>query len=744
MRAIAVSLVCVFCLCHLAFAKAPQAEKEKPAPLELDGDFLPFVPKQPRTVAEQDRIEAAALFAAGRRYEHEQKFVKALKMYQRALRYDPDSLPILRQIVPLCFNVGRNAEGMRYALKIVQLDPSDLMLVRRMGAHLIDRGDLEGALGLFEKAMQSSEVKQDSPVYVILQAQMADLYYLQKEYKKAADSFEVVMKAVAKPADFGLTDRQKELLTGEGAQLFERAGTAYLHAGKTKEAIAAFQKAHEASPNKGVHAFHMAQVYLQSDEPAKALAELQEYFQHQLQSKGVEPYELLAKILEELKKDDELIGRLEKHYASDKKNVALRYYLARQYLEAKQFDKAKEHLVELLEESPKPEGYEGLVQIYKQTQSYASLLEILGKSVEKSEDGRLVHSLIERLGPEGEAISKDSELVQKLLEAGRELKQKDADQLTYGMRVALGLLAVEVNKVDEGAEFFRLALETQPDDPLGVYQEWGLALLVGEHYEQAAGVFQEAVDKKLAPQGDPTLLYHIAGALEMAGKTDKALAAAREALQIRDTVPLLYSRIAWIYYHAKRYDEAIKAYDELIEKFDGTEDSKRARLILSSIYVIKKNMPKAEELLEEVLDQYPDDPGANNDLGYLWADQGKFLKRALRMIEIAIESEPDNQAYQDSMGWVLFKLGRYEDALKWLKKAAAEEDPDGVILDHLGDCYFRLGEQKKAEDCWQRALESMEKEDSPEKERLEQIKKKLKLHQGADSGRSQPADPDAP
>ena len=87
-------------------------------------------------------------------------------------------------------------------------------------------------------------------------------------------------------------------------------------------------------------------------------------------------------------------------------------------------------------------------------------------------------------------------------------------------------------------------------------------------------------------------------------------------------------RPAWVLYHAKRYDEAVKAYRELIDEFDAdhasaeTRDALReARLSLSNLCVIKGDLPQAEEWLEQVLDEFPDDAGAMNDLGYLWADR---------------------------------------------------------------------------------------------------------------------------
>ena len=68
------------------------------------------------------------------------------------------------------------------------------------------------------------------------------------------------------------------------------------------------------------------------------------------------------------------------------------------------------------------------------------------------------------------------------------------------------------------------------------------------------------------------------------------------------------------------------------------------------------------------------------------------------MIRQAVDAEPDNMAYRDSLGWVLFRLGKYPEAVAELEKAAAGKKPDGVVLDHLGDAYRKAGQRDKAVD----------------------------------------------
>ncbi len=83
---------------------------------------------------------------------------------------------------------------------------------------------------------------------------------------------------------------------------------------------------------------------------------------------------------------------------------------------------------------------------------------------------------------------------------------------------------------------------------------------------------------------------------------------------------------------------------------------------------------------------------ALNYLGYMWADLGNNLEEALELIQRAVDLEPDNAAYLDSLGWVLFRLGRAEDAVIWLERAVElSSEPDPTLYDHLGDVYEALG-----------------------------------------------------
>ncbi len=92
---------------------------------EIDDVPAPLEEATPRTKEEQTHLDALSLFSAGRIEEQKDHLSEALRLYQRALRCDPNALPIIREIVPLAFNLDRPNEAVRYALKAAELDPSD-------------------------------------------------------------------------------------------------------------------------------------------------------------------------------------------------------------------------------------------------------------------------------------------------------------------------------------------------------------------------------------------------------------------------------------------------------------------------------------------------------------------------------------------------------------------------------------------------------------------------------------------
>ncbi len=163
------------------------------------------------------------------------------------------------------------------------------------------------------------------------------------------------------------------------------------------------------------------------------------------------------------------------------------------------------------------------------------------------------------------------------------------------------------------------------------------------------------------------------------------------------------SALAQLYVDAHRHSDASRVLDSS-RKYEAHDPD--VLYILSGQYIENDQKDVAEEVLRQVLAVDPTHAGAANDLGYFLTEEGRQLPEAEALIRRAVEAEPFNASFLDSMGWVLYKLGRFAEAQKYLEHAAgAEADP--VVLNHLGDDQYRLGDKDAASKSWKQAGERL-------------------------------------
>ena len=118
----------------------------------------------------------------------------------------------------------------------------------------------------------------------------------------------------------------------------------------------------------------------------------------------------------------------------------------------------------------------------------------------------------------------------------------------------------------------------------------------------------------------------------------------------------------------------------------------------------RDDIARAEADFRQILVAQPDSGAALNALGYTLADRTDRHVEALELIDRARVAEPDNAAIIDSYGWVLYRLGRNEEALVELRRAFALQK-DAEIASHIGEVLWVLGRRDEARDFFERARE---------------------------------------
>jgi tetratricopeptide (TPR) repeat protein len=143
---------------------------------------------------------------------------------------------------------------------------------------------------------------------------------------------------------------------------------------------------------------------------------------------------------------------------------------------------------------------------------------------------------------------------------------------------------------------------------------------------------------------------------------------------------------------------------------------------IAHLYDRLENKRSSEEVLRDVLKLDPMNVSASNDLGYLWADEGRNLIEAESMIRHAVTSEPQNAAFLDSLGWVLYKRGKFDEAHRHLDESVKRvPQADPVVLDHLGDVLYRLNQPQAAMQKWKLSLTRLD-DSGPGREDLKSLK----------------------
>ncbi len=152
---------------------------------------------------------------------------------------------------------------------------------------------------------------------------------------------------------------------------------------------------------------------------------------------------------------------------------------------------------------------------------------------------------------------------------------------------------------------------------------------------------------------------------------------------------------------ARQDDHAFDVYTGALAEYPGDEE-----LLYSRALVAGKigRIDQAEKDMRHILRNDPMNIRALNALGYTLADRTDRYDEALEFILQAYEKKPDDPAIIDSMGWVNYRLGNFDEAVRYLKQAW-EMTINGEIGAHLGEVLWMQGEQEAARDVWLKSRE---------------------------------------
>lgn len=258
---------------------------------------------------------------------------------------------------------------------------------------------------------------------------------------------------------------------------------------------------------------------------------------------------------------------------------------------------------------------------------------------------------------------------------------------------------------DSAMIFTRLALQLNP----GLSE----ARLMLAHVLSRSEHYEDSIASYLSVEpGNPfykDARRAAADLLERHGRADDAITTLENLYaETKDVEAVIL--IGDLHRRAERYEDAVTAYNRAEKIMGGKikEEFWNVYYTRGMTYERLGAHELAESDLLAALKYKPDHPYLLNYLGYSWADQGKNLNKALELIEKAAALRPDDGYIADSLGWVLYRLGRFEEAVPYLEHAVEMLPYDSTINDHLGDGYWQVGRRLEARFQWNRAINHSE------------------------------------
>ncbi len=239
-----------------------------------------------------------------------------------------------------------------------------------------------------------------------------------------------------------------------------------------------------------------------------------------------------------------------------------------------------------------------------------------------------------------------------------------------------------------------------------------------EQYKLATQVYRKI------PQDSP--IYHVAEmgraeTLRKSGNVDGAIEALSQLARTHADISDVHTSLGNVLRREEQFEAAIDAYDKAIALFETPERSQWFTVYGRAIAYERLDLwDPAEADFRRALELAPNQPQVLNYLGYSMVEKRINLKEAQEMIETAVDLSPDSGYIIDSLGWVLFRLGKYNEAVPYLERAAELMSIDPIVNDHLGDAYWAVGRKLEAQFQWQRALSF-----DPVDKEAERIRRKL-------------------
>ncbi|HSC68678.1 MAG TPA: tetratricopeptide repeat protein, partial [Cellvibrio sp.] len=252
--------------------------------------------------------------------------------------------------------------------------------------------------------------------------------------------------------------------------------------------------------------------------------------------------------------------------------------------------------------------------------------------------------------------------------------------------LSLGIIALERKDLETARQTFEELLDRDLHISSAHYYLGRMA--------EARSDFPEAILHYLQVENGNDFLSATISLLDIFVRQEDFLSARQHMNRVRlrfpDQSEALYVLHGQALAKYKHLDQADVVISEGLANFANSNRLLFARAMLNNQ---RKRLPATERDLRQILKQQPDNIAALNSLGYILADRTERFGEAQELLGKALRLNPNDAAVMDSMGWLLYRTGKYTEALGYLRSAYAAA-PNAEISAHLGEILWTLGDKE--------------------------------------------------
>ncbi len=286
------------------------------------------------------------------------------------------------------------------------------------------------------------------------------------------------------------------------------------------------------------------------------------------------------------------------------------------------------------------------------------------------------------------------------------LSSLDPDDLN--LKVRLGILYTDLNRIDEAKGIFKEILEVIPTSDKILYYLGALYQQTNE-FDDAITFFSRIDTESSLFQDSNVQIGKMLNMMALDEYREGSDRAMKKFVHFINTTSQKHSELnielktilAGFYDDIEQTERAISLLEDLNKDPAFDSDNK---YFLALLYEKDGRRKDAIATLKNIVKVEPDNADALNFLGYSLLEEGTELKLAFEFISKAVKLRPDDGYIRDSLGWFHFKQGEYQKALEELSKAWSLVNNDSVITKHLAMAYERAGQLGKAEYYFKKAL----------------------------------------